>query len=219
MSEVPVYIGGHSLGGACSYGYAYSRLKRGLRVDGIFALAPARPGDGKIGLIFRTALPSRIRGIGNHGDPVPNVPFDMALANEIYEQPYWPLEEIDEAPAPGADIIFGRHQVALYQRGCKKLPQGIGPISLDRAAFEIARLYDSSTGWNWINPVDGLWWSMIEVNGARLMIKRGSCTLRDWFRDDFDAVEVDYYGARMSRGFVSAIAPISESLDAVLDRP
>ena len=39
-----IYIGGHSLGAAEAYEYAYSRVKRGLRVDGVYCLAPPRPG-------------------------------------------------------------------------------------------------------------------------------------------------------------------------------
>jgi hypothetical protein len=215
MTDLPIYIGGHSLGGADAYEYAYSRIKRGLRVDGIFALAPARPGDDAIGALFRAAPWLDIRGIGNHADPVPGVPPDLQMVNETYEQP-WALEPIDEAPAPGADIIFGRHQIALYQRGCEKLPQGDGPILLSQAAHEIARLYDDPTGWNWINPVDGLYWAMIAINGARLMIRRGSTTKYDWFRENFDAFEIDVLGARMSRGFWHGVAPVEQTLDAVL---
>jgi predicted alpha/beta hydrolase family esterase len=44
-----VFIGGHSLGAARAYEYAYARVVRGLRVDGIFALAPPNPGCAAIG--------------------------------------------------------------------------------------------------------------------------------------------------------------------------
>lgn len=215
MSECPVFIGGHSLGGADAYEYAYSRLVRGLRVDGLFVLAPARPGDAMITARFKATKGLTIRGIANVGDPIPGVPFDMAFLDEDYEQP-WPLEEIDETPAPGSDIIFGRHQVRLYERGCAKLPQGNGPILLSQAAHEIARLYDDAANWDWINPVDGLYWAMIKINGARLMIRRGSTTKTDWFREDFNAVEIPILGARMSRGFWMGVGPIEEKLDAAL---
>jgi hypothetical protein len=139
----------------------------------------------------------------------------MAFLDEDYEQP-WPLEAIDETPLPGSDIIFGRHQVCLYEAGCAKLPQGNGPILLGHAAHEIARLYDDPTNWSWINPVDGLYWAMIKINGARLMIRRGSHTRTDWFREDFNAVEIPVLGARMSRGFWMGVAPVQEKLDAAL---
>jgi len=215
MSETRIYLGGHSLGGADAYEYAYSRLVRGLRVDGIFALAPARPGDGVIGLRFCAAPGLEIRAIANRHDPIPTVPLDIPALGEDYAQPS-PLEAIDEAPPPGSDIVFGRHKVALYVSGCRKLPQGEGPIALERAATEIARLYDDPDGWDWINPADGLYWGMIQINGARLMIRRGSTTRKDWFREDFDAVEIGVLGARMSRGFWSGVGPIEPLLDEVL---
>jgi pimeloyl-ACP methyl ester carboxylesterase len=214
MSGVPIYIGGHSLGGADAYAYAYSRLVRGLRVDGIFALAPAQPGDVELGMLFKSK-DIDIRAIANRGDPIPGVPLDMAFIKENYVQPC-ALEGIDEAPAAGSDIIFGRHQVALYKRGCAKLPQGGGPIILNRAAYEIALLYDNPEGWDWINPVDGLYWAMITINGAKLMIRRGSHTRTDWFREDFNAVEIPVLGARMSRGFWMGVAPVEDKLDAAL---
>jgi pimeloyl-ACP methyl ester carboxylesterase len=215
MSDSPVFIGGHSLGGADAYEYAFSRLVRGLRVDGIFPLAPARPGNRAITARFRATRGLAIRAIANRGDPIPGIPLDMAFINENYEQP-WPLEAIDEAPPAGSDVIFGRHKVALYVAGCAKLPQGDGPIPLSRAAHEIARLYDDPTNWSWINPVDGLYWAMITINGARLMLRRGSQTKTDWFREDFNAVEIPILGARMSRGFWMGVGPVEEKLDAAL---
>lgn len=214
MSDTPIFIGGHSLGGADAYEYAYSRMMRGLRVDGIFALAPARPGDAELGKRFK-AQGVAVRAVANFGDPIPGVPIDMALVDEDYEQP-WPFEGIDETPAPCSDIIFGRHQIALYVAGCSKLPQGDGPIALDSAAHEIERLYDDASGWKWINPVDGLYWAMTEINGARLMIRRGSHTRTDWFREDFDAFEITVHGARMSRGFWAGVAPVEDKLDEAL---
>lgn len=210
-----IYIGGHSLGGAEAYAYAFSRLRRGLPVAGIFALAPARPGDGVIGATFDATPGLTSRAVHNQGDPIPDVPFDMQLVDEVYEQPH-PFEMIDEAPAPGSDIIFGRHKIALYQTGCAKLPQGDGPIKLSQAADAIARLYATAEGWDWINPVDGLYWAMTMINGARLMIRRGSQTDIDWFRQDFDALEIPVHGARISRGFWSGVEPIEAALDAAL---
>lgn len=216
MSDAPIYLAGHSLGGANAYLYAASRIARGLRLDGLFCFAPARPGDGKIGALIRSRGDVVIRALGNLKDPVPDVPFDMPLLGDTYEQPRWPLEAIDEAPDPGADIVFGRHRIALYVRGAAKLKQGSGPISLNRAAAEVARLYDDSSGWDWINPIDGLFWAMIQIDGARLLIRRGSHTAADWFKEDFDAVEEPWYGGKASRGFVAGVAPVKAALDKAL---
>lgn len=212
MPDGDVYICGHSLGAARAYEYAFSRVKRGLRVDGIYALAPPNPGDSAIGAGL--AQVPIIRALKNRRDLVPDVPVDMPLIGEEYVQPR-PFEEINEPPI-GLPTLWADHSVALYVAGARKLPQYGASVALADAADQIARLYQDATGWDWINPVDGDYWAMkIMPNGARLMLARGSVTLRDWL-DDFDATMTPVLGAKMSCGFWRGIEPVQDALDAQL---
>lgn len=208
-----VYIGGHSLGAAAAYEYAYSRMRRGLRVDGIYALAPPQPGDRM--LAVGLAQVPLVRALKNRRDIVTAVPIDIAWLGEEYVQPR-PLEEIDEKPLSGG--LFRDHSVTLYAAGAAKLPPRGVSVEIGAAAAEIARLYVDATGWDWISDVDGLYWAMkVMPSGAKLMIRRGTMTVHDWL-DDFDAIMIPVLGARMSRGFWGGVAPIESILDQQLAR-
>lgn len=208
-----IFIAGHSLGAARAYQYAYSRVMRGLRVDGVYTFAPPNPGNGVIGRgLERVPL---IRALKNGRDIVPDVPVDIVWAGEEYVQPR-PFEELREPPPAGAEPVFGWHSMDLYLAGARKLSDlRATPIALSFAAEQVARLYRDGNGWDWINPVDGTYWAMLSVNGARLLIARGSATLHDWL-DDFDAVQVPAMGARMARGFWQGVEPMQGQLDYVL---
>jgi pimeloyl-ACP methyl ester carboxylesterase len=206
-----VYIGGHSLGAAEAYEYAYSRLKRGLRVDGIYCLAPPQPGDSV--LAAGLAGVPVVRALHNRRDIVTSVPIDLKWLGEEYVQPR-PLEQIDEKPAsPG---LFKDHSVLLYAAGAQKLPPLGVSVEIGPAAAEIARLYVDATGWDWISAVDGLYWAMkVMPSGAKLMIRRGTASVHDWL-DDFDAIMIQVMGARVSRGFWAGVESIQLELDAQL---
>jgi hypothetical protein len=219
VTDAPVFIGGHSLGGARAPAYAYSRIKRGLRVDGIYMLAPPKPGNHTIAqtLFSARARFQQVRSLWNGRDYVPALPIDLELLNEEY-LPVWQSDEVYEPPAPGTPIDLDPwHNIALYQAGARKIPDNPGvAIPLAAAADEIARLYDDVTGWDWINPVDGAYWAMkIFPSGAKLMIPRGTKTAREWLQD-FDAVQIDVMGARMARGFWAGVAAVQDALDAQL---
>ena len=206
-----VYIGGHSLGAAEAYEYAYSRVKRGLRVDGIYALAPPQPGN----LVIGSGLASVpvVRALKNRRDLVTAVPVNIAWLGEDYAQPRT-LEEIDEKPTVNGP--FADHDVTLYVAGALTLPPLGASVEIGPAAQEIARLYTDSTGWDWINPIDGYYWAMkVMPSGAKLIIRRGSSTVTDWL-DDFDATMISVLGARMSAGFWAGVQGIESTLDQVL---
>ena len=205
-----VFLGGHSLGAARVLQYAYSRIERGLPVDGVYALAPPNPGNRVIGSGLNGVF---MRSVKNRRDLVTDVPVDIAILGEEYVQPR-AFEEINEASDDTGP--FRDHHIALYQAGCKKLVQGTAAIDIGIAVDWVARLYETADGWDWINPIDGQYWSMIIMaNGAKLMIARGSKTPLDWL-DDFDAHQIDVLGACMSAGFWSGIGPIEAMLDAQL---
>lgn len=211
----PVFLAGHSAGGAHVYQYAYSRIMRGLPVDGIYTLAPARPGDEAIETIL--ARVPVIRALHNGRDIVPRVPVDLKLFNEEYVQPHV-LEEIHVPPVPDdPDPLTRWHHADLYAAGARMLqPSGAEAVSLADAADQVVRLYAGAAGWDWINPVDGAYWAMMVMpSGARLAVARGTVTMHDWF-DNFDAVQINVMGARMSRGFWSAVEPIQDALDRQL---
>ncbi len=206
-----VYIAGHSLGAAEAYEYAFSRVKRGLRVDGIYALAPPRPGDGV--LAAGLAGVKVVRALRNLRDIVPEVPVNIALLGEDYQQPR-PLTEINEPPTTTG--LFAEHHITLYLAGALKLPPLGVSVEIGPAAVEIARLYVDATGWDWIDTTNGRYWAMkVMPSGDKLMIRRGSVTVQDWL-DDFDAIETTVLGARMSRGFWAGVAPIEATLDQQL---
>ena len=204
----PVWIAGHSLGAARALLYAYARVVRGLRVDGVYALAPPQPGSGAIGLML--ARVPVVRAFRNRRDPVPLVPAHVGWLGEDYAQPH-ELEALNEAPAGGG--LFADHHVGLYVDGINKLATDGGARD---AAAEVARLYVDRDGWDWAHLVDGQYWAMrVMPCGARLMIARGSKTALDWL-DDFEAVQVSQFGARVSAGFWAGVGPVLGALDGAL---
>jgi hypothetical protein len=209
-----VFIGGHSLGAARAYLYAFSRIMRGLRVDGIYTLAPPKPGDKFIGATLAGKV--LMRALHNFPDPVPESPFDVEELDFDYDQPY-SLTRIRELPSGiGALIPTKYHAIGLYQAGAHKLPPIAAPVTLAEAADQIARLYADATGWDWINPVDGAFASMkVMPSGARLVVFRGTQTELEWL-SDFDFIQDNVLGARVSRGFWSGVGALEKELDAAL---
>lgn len=219
----PVWIGGHSLGGGRTYQYAYSRLMRGLRVDGIYALAPPMPGNSTMGNVFRKYQAAMsVRGLWNGRDIVPKYPVDMEDLDEEFEQP-WPLIEVNVPPTPQTRQFIDIdpwHNINLYVAAAKTVPDDPGvAIKLGEAAELINRLYQTADGWDYLHPVNGAYWGgMRMANGARMLIPRGTETAWEWVQD-FDAFEIPVLGARMSRGSWSGVAPVEPELDAFLDGP
>lgn len=218
MSGERYYLG-HSRGGAVAYLEAFSRLKRGLRVDGVLAWAPARPGDQVIGDTFASAKLS-VRAIHNIAppiDPVPTVPFDIPLLDERYTQPQT-FETVTQRSIPPDDWgPLASHHFELYREGCKALDQGTWPISLNQACDLCAQLYaDPVNGWDTVIPVDGAYWVVKHLpNDVKVAISRGSTTGMDWL-DNFKAWQINRFGARVSAGFWVGLAPIEQELDTAM---
>ena len=217
MSDYPIFFAAHSLGGQRALQEAYSRVKRGLRVDGIYVLAPSQPGNKAIGQILWSARAQfqSVRSLRNRRDYVPYMPISIKLIGEEFCQP-WPMDEINEVVNTSYDIDPDHH-IENYVAGAKKIPDNPGvAITLGDAADLVERLYQTDTGWDWIHPVDGQYWAMkIMGNGARLVIPRGSVTPLDFLKD-FDAAEIPVLGAMMPRGGWSGVAAVEAELDALL---
>lgn len=217
MSAQQVYILGHSLGAARAWLYAWSRIKRGLRVDGVYALASPNPGDSSIGATMETHQSAHgliARNLLNGRDFVGDVPVDLKMLGEEYVQP-WKFTEICETP-PMPRKFAAWHSIALYQAGAHKLFPSGGVVEIGQAADIIARLYQTADGWDWINPVDGAYCAVQgTAAGAKCAIFRGSITPLDWL-DDFDAIQINVLGSRVSRGFWSGVAAAQDVLDAQL---
>lgn len=213
------FIGGHSRGGAVAYDYAFSRVKRGLRVDGVYAWAPARPGNHVIGDTFRaTSTPVRaFRNMADPADPVPETPLDLPLIDEEYDDPE-PFETFKQSSASGDDWgLLASHHFGLYRHGCKSLNQGTWAIPLNQACDLTARLYaDPVNGWDVVIPIDGSYWVVLYLpNDVKFAISRGSVTGKDWI-DNFKAWQIDRMGARVSAGFWVGISPIEQELDEAM---
>jgi thioesterase domain-containing protein len=220
MGGAPVYILGHSLGAVRAWQAAWSRVKRGLPVAGVFALAPPNAGDSSIrrtmeahqainGLVARSLLNGR--------DIVPDVPPDMRLFGEEYVQA-WDLTEIWQPPAAGAPPSLDPwHAIALYQAGATSLPPVGGALELAAAADLIAQLYKQADGWDWAHELNGEYCvGHIASSGARCAIYRGSITELDW-RLDFDFSKTTVMGAGLPAGFWRGVAASEAAgLDAFL---
>jgi hypothetical protein len=217
MSDAPVFVIGHSLGAARAIQYGFSRLKRGFRLDGIYAFAPPNAGDASIGQYFALGNQRVVkRSYKNRRDLVTDVPVDVAILGEEYVQP-WPLTEMDEPSEPGDPWgVFCDHHIELYQAGSKKLPKLGVALEAAEACDLVARLYQTLDGWDWVNPTDG---SVAAVKrtpmGANVAVFRGSKTETDWL-DDFDAWQTEVYGSRVSEGFWRGVANNLSALDARL---
>jgi hypothetical protein len=211
-----VFIGAHSLGAQRAFEYAYSRIKRGLRVDGIYALAPSQPGNKAITQILWAARAGMtVRSLKNRRDFVPSLPINIALIGEEFCQP-WPMDEVNETVNMSCDIDPDHH-IENYVAGAHKIPDNPGvAITLGAAADQVELLYKTDQGWDWIHPVDGQYFAMRQfANGAKLLIPRGSVTPLDFLKD-FDASETLVLGAKMPRGGWSGVAAVEAQLDAVL---
>jgi Lipase (class 3) len=219
-TAVSVFLGGHSLGASDAALEAYSRVRRGLPLDGLFLFACPRPGDH---VVWDTLAAAKvpILSVVNDQDGVCDVPFDVHVQQLGWSYERAPIApEIFEAPSFAdflADPFFAHHHIQLYQRGTNKLEAGSLAITNQQAVAQVARLYDPSTaGWDWINTTDGLYWGMVKIGDARLMIRRGSKTGTDWLNEDFDFNEIDLYGAKVSQGFWAGVGPIESELDKAL---
>jgi len=70
--------------------------------------------------------------------------------------------------------------------------------------------------WDWAHFVDGEFWGMRKLlNGAKLLIARGTATPYEWVQD-FDAAQTDVLNGRVSQGFWAGVGPIEPLLDAAL---
>ncbi len=215
-----VFLAAHSLGAAEVALYALSRVKRGLPVDGLYLFACPRPGDAAVRAGLRPV--PLIRSIKNIGDGVTDVPIDAHVKEcGLAYCDAMPFEHIHQTPSFIdflTDPFFAHHHIFHYQKGVHaNLPAEGGAVGVNEAVDEVARLYETTEGWDWINPVNGLYWACRHFhNGARLMIRRGSKTGKDWLTQDFNFAQTEMYGARVSLGFWSGVGPIEAQLDAVL---
>lgn len=214
-----IYCAGHSLGAADAAIYALSRIKRGLRVDGLYLFACPRPGDAALRAGLRPV--PLILSVKNIDDGITDVPMDVHVKEQGWAYcDANPFEHIHEKPSFVdflTDPFFAHHHIQHYVIGTHKLPAVGGAVGSNQAVDQVALLYETAVGWDWINPVDGLWWGMRRFpNGARLMIRRGSKTGKDWFNEDFDFAQEERYGARVSRGFGAGVWPVEAALDAAL---
>jgi pimeloyl-ACP methyl ester carboxylesterase len=215
VSGAPVFIAGHSLGAARAFLYAWSRIKRGLRVDGIYALASPHPGDHTIAETISVSGPI-VRSLVNGRDYVPYLPIDLEEIGEEYVPGAQPWQVINEPPTTPGLKLDAWHAIALYQAAARKLPPTGGAVELGDAADEVACLYVDTAGWDWINPVDGAYCAMkVMPTGARLVVFRGTITAHEWLQD-FDAVQIQVMGARVSQGFWAGVAAVEDRLDETL---
>lgn len=202
-----IYIAGHSLGAARAALYAFSRLKRGLPVDGVFLFGCPRPGDSAI----RDALATiPVRSVKNSGDPVTDVPLDVELLDLEYldvrqfeqvNQPYTPNLE-DWGP-------FNPHHIELYQEGCKTLPDNGTLLVAVQAVYD---LYNLLGTWGMTHQENGRYWGSRRVGNDLFLVARGSTTAYDWV-EDFRFAQQEVYGAQVSEGFWDGVGPIMGLLD------
>ncbi len=208
-----VFIAGHSRGAAEAALYAFSRIKRGLPVDGLYLFESPRPGN----QVVRDTLASIeiVRSIKNVGDPVTDVPLDLDLIDEDYEDAA-PFTMINEPYTPNLPDWgpVNPHHIELVQAGCRKLPPTGGAIDLVQAVDATYDLYNMLGHWDWTHPEDGRYWGMRKFGDNFLLIARGSVTGKDWLLN-FEALQIDVLGARVSDGFWAGVAPV-ETLDAAL---
>ena len=214
-----VFIAGHSLGAAEADLYAYSRVKRGLPVAGVYTFGNPRPGNSALGTALAIIPVWRAikNGVGRFPDYdlVTAVPFDIEEMLD-YAQPA-PFEVIDEAPAPDDPWgLFRYHHSQLYQAGCRKLAP-TGPdtaVELVEAIDAVQDLYDGTGAWTTEHFVNGQYWAARRTaNGAMLVVFRGSTTDLDWIHD-LETRQIDLYGAKVSAGFWAGVGPCLAELDA-----
>lgn len=210
----PIYIIGHSLGAAEASLYAWSRINRRLPVAGVYLFGCPRPGNS---VISTTLSRVPVRSVCNGRDLVTRVPFDLPpLESYANAAPF----EMGNAPPPAGDTwgLFAWHHSELYAQACRSLPASPAgsAVGLIEAIDAIVDLYNDTGTWDWRHDVDGQFWHMrIAPSGARMMIARGSTTALDWTHD-FDALQTNVDGARVSDGFWKGVGPILTDLDAAL---
>ena len=218
-ATAPVFITGHSLGAAEASLYAFSRVKRGLPVDGVYTFGCPRPGNSGLGAAL-AAVPVW-RAIKNGAGRFPDydlvtaVPFDVEELLD-YAQPA-PFEEIDVAPLPDDSWgLFRYHHSQLYQVGCRKLaPTGVA-VELVEAIDAVQDLYDGVGSWATKHFVDGQYWAVRKMaSGAALLVFRGSTTELDWIHD-LETRQVPLDGAQVSVGFWSGPSASLVALDTAL---
>lgn len=202
----PVYIAGHSLGAAEAALYAFDRIKRGLRVDGLFLFGCPRPGNRVIAdHLLGVGLKASVR---NGRDLVTEVPLNLELLGDSYVAPMAQTEG-NAAPAPGDEWgPFAWHHIELYQRACRSLKM----TELVPIVNVVAGLYYDPQAMDWLHPVDGQFWGACKARNASVLIARGSVTVLDWLHD-FDALMVPFHDARVSQGFLKGVLPIRDVLD------
>ena len=216
-----VFITGHSLGAAEACLYAYSRVSRGLPVDGVYVFGCPRPGNSGLGAALASVPVWRsIRndcGRFPSYDLVTAVPFDVEALLD-YAQPA-PFEDIAESPPsndPWGPLRY--HHSYLYLAGCKKLPMtGNGAaIELVEAIEAVNDLYAASGFWRTEHFTDGQYWgARVMESGAHLVVFRGSKTELDWMHD-LDTRQIDLFGAKVSAGFWAGVGASLTALDAAL---
>lgn len=221
MASPGIFIVGHSLGAAEASLYAYSRVKRGLPVDGVYVFGCPRPGNSALGSALASvpiwrSIRNACGGFPDY-DLVTVVPFDIEPVLD-YAQPA-PFETIAEPPAPDDPwLLFRYHHSQLYQAGCRKLvATGSGTaVELVEAIDAVQDLYDGTGVWSWTHFVDGEYCAIrTNAAGARMLVFRGSTTELDWMHD-LDTMQVELHGAKVSRGFWAGVGPQEAELDAAL---
>lgn len=214
-----IYIGGHSLGGARACLYAFSRICRGLPVDGLYVWGCPNPGSGFGGaMLLRVRFPLYVK---NLRDLFTGVPIDVKLFGEEYVRWVPTVAEVNQPWSSALGLpdwgVFNDHHAELYLAGSRLLyvaPSATLPIG--RAADEMVRLYADEAGWDWLHNVDGEYWAAKRMpSGDWLALARGTVTAHEWLQD-FDFAQVDLFGARVSRGFLAGVSPVEAELDRVL---
>jgi hypothetical protein len=216
-----IYIAGHSLGAAEACLAAWSRIRRGLPVAGVYTFGCPRPGNSELGVVLsHVPIWRSIRNDCGHlpdYDLVTAVPFDVEAWLD-YAQPA-PFEAVAEQPAPNDPwLMFRYHHIELYAAGCAKLPptgSGAG-VELMDAVTAVQDLYDGTGDWTWTHFVDGQYCAIRTfTNGDKLLVFRGSETELDWIHD-LETLQLDLFGAKVSRGFWSGPEAVQAAVDAVL---
>lgn len=210
-----VFISGHSLGAARACLYAWSRIKRGLHVDGVYVFGCPNPGNHFLQNAVRYA--QTWRSIKNGHDLVPDVPVEFPLLGIEYVQ-MKPFEETNEPPHKGDTWgPFSWHHIELYQAGVAKLPPTGNNvhIELNDAVNSCADLYANTGNWDMVHSVNGQYFGTRTINGAKLIVFRGSTTSLDWM-NDLEATQVTAYDSKVSVGFWNGVNPIATYIDSLL---
>ena len=214
-----IYIGGHSLGAARACLYAFSRICRGLPVDGLYLWGCPNPGSAFGGaMLLKVRFPVYVK---NLRDLFTGVPIDVKLFNEEYVRWVPQVLELNQPWSSSLGLadwgILNDHHSELYQAGSHLLADPAGAtLGIGAASDEMVRLYSDATGWDWIHPVDGEYWAAKRMpSGDWLALARGTVTAHEWIQD-FDFAQVEFFGAKVSRGFLAGVSPIEQELDGVL---